>query len=128
MLGGGGGFCDVSILEVATTFASAFPFLTEPEADGNLCVVGGLAGEGDHFVLRFAQDLRDGFALTKCSAAHAGVEFVDERAVLMVVAHSFALASCRSLSVLPSFVFQSTRPLAARPCTTPAAVDGDGKT
>lgn len=53
---------------------------------------------------------------------------VAQGAVLMGAAHSFASASCRSLRVLPSFVFQSTRPLAARPCTTPAAVDGDGKT
>lgn len=44
-----------------------------------------------------------------------------------VKAHCFAKASCISLSVLPSFVFQATRPLAEPPCTTAAAVEGDEK-
>lgn len=57
-----------------------------------------------------------------------GIAEGGERAGLVLVIHSFAAASCKSFSVLPSLVFQSTRPLAARPWTTPAAVEGDGKT
>ena len=41
---------------------------------------------------------------------------------------AFASASWRCLSVLPSFVFQSVRPFAEYPRTTPAAVDGEAKT
>jgi hypothetical protein len=44
-------------------------FPEESEADGNLRAVEELAGEGDHVVLRCAQDLRNGFALRKCAAA-----------------------------------------------------------
>ena len=56
--------------------SAALFFREEPEADGNLRAVEELAGEGDHVVLRFAQDLRSGFALTKCAIAHGSVHEV----------------------------------------------------
>lgn len=56
--------------------ASAAFFREEPEAYGNLRAVEDLAGEGEHVVLRFAQDLRSGFALVGRAIAHGTVHEV----------------------------------------------------
>jgi len=56
---------------------SGVSFFTEPEADEDLRAVEELAGEGDHHVvLRFAHDLRDGFAFLECAIAQGSVHEV----------------------------------------------------
>ncbi len=56
MLHGGCHFSDVSISEMATTFAIAFLFLTKANADGNLRAVEELVGGGDHSVCEIGRD------------------------------------------------------------------------
>ena len=46
----------------------SFAYREEPP-DGNLRAVEGLARVVDYVVIRFAQDLRDGFALMRCARA-----------------------------------------------------------
>lgn len=48
----------------------------KPKADRNLRAVKELAGESDHVVLRFAQDLRSGFAFGDCATAQGSVHEV----------------------------------------------------